>query len=177
MVYLFVYQSMVISTTSDIKGKTIIKIHGIARGNTVRARNLGKDIWASLKNIVGGEIDEYTRLQAQSREQAIQRMTADANSMGANGIVNVRITTSMIMQGCSEIMAYGTAVTLEQMDNSEMIFSIVIWLVIIISLIYLLVRKIIKEENEDYENRDNQLITPLRQTAQDDILCGIQPHL
>ena len=104
---------MVIATTSDIKGKTIIKIHGIARGNTVRARNLGKDIWASLKNIVGGEIDEYTRLQAQSREQAIQRMTADANSMGANGIVNVRITTSMIMQGCSEIMAYGTAVTLE----------------------------------------------------------------
>ena len=104
---------MIIATTSDIKGKTIIKIHGIARGNTVRARNLGKDIWASLKNIVGGEIDEYTRLQAQSREQAIQRMTADANSMGANGIVNVRITTSMIMQGCSEIMAYGTAVTLK----------------------------------------------------------------
>ena len=104
---------MIIATTSDIKGKTLIKIHGIARGNTVRARNLGKDIWASLKNIVGGEIDEYTRLQAQSREQAIQRMTADANSMGANGIVNVRITTSMIMQGCSEIMAYGTAVTLE----------------------------------------------------------------
>ena len=104
---------MIIATTSDIKGKTIIKIHGIARGNTVRARNLGKDIWASLKNIVGGEIDEYTRLQAQSREQAIQRMTADANSMGANAIVNVRITTSMIMQGCSEIMAYGTAVTLE----------------------------------------------------------------
>ena len=104
---------MIIATTWDIKGKTIIKIHGIARGNTVRARNLGKDIWASLKNIVGGEIDEYTRLQAQSREQAIQRMIADANSMGANGIVNVRITTSMIMQGCSEIMAYGTAVTLE----------------------------------------------------------------
>ena len=104
---------MIIATTSDIKGKTIIKIHGIARGNTVRARNLGKDIWAGLKNIVGGEIDEYTRLQAQSREQAIQRMTADANSMGANAIVNVRITTSMIMQGCSEIMAYGTAVTLE----------------------------------------------------------------
>ena len=104
---------MIIATTSDIKWKTIIKIHGIARGNTVRARNLGKDIWAGLKNIVGGEIDEYTRLQAQSREQAIQRMIADANSMGANGIVNVRITTSMIMQGCSEIMAYGTAVTLE----------------------------------------------------------------
>ena len=168
---------MIITTTADIQGKRIVKIHGIARGNTVRARNIGRDIWASLKNVVGGEISEYTRLQAQSREQAIQRMIKDANSLGANGIVNVRITTSMIMQGCSEIMAYGTAVTLEQMDDNEMIFSIVIWLIIIASLIYLLVRKIIKEENEDYENRDNQLITTLPQTAQDDILCGIQPHL
>ena len=104
---------MIICTTPNIIGKTIIKTHGIARGNTVRARNLGRDIWAGLKNVVGGEISEYTRLQAQSREQAIQRMIADANSLGANGIVNVRITTSMIMQGCSEIMAYGTAVTLE----------------------------------------------------------------
>ena len=104
---------MTITTTADIQGKRIVKIHGIARGNTVRARNIGRDIWASLKNVVGGEISEYTRLQAQSREQAIQRMIKDANSLGANGIVNVRITTSMIMQGCSEIMAYGTAVTLE----------------------------------------------------------------
>ena len=155
---------MIISTTPDITGKRITKIYGIARGNTVRARNVGKDIWAGLKNLVGGEISEYTRLQAQSREQAIQRMITDANSLGANAIVNVRITTSMIMQGCSEIMAYGTAVTLEQMDNSEMFFSIIIWLVIIVSLIYLLVRKIIKEENEDYENRDNQLIIKLPQT-------------
>lgn len=104
---------MIISTTPDIKGKRITEIYGIARGNTVRARNIGRDIWAGLKNLVGGEISEYTRLQAQSREQAIQRMIADADSLGANGIVNVRITTSMIMQGCSEIMAYGTAVTLE----------------------------------------------------------------
>ena len=104
---------MIISTTSDIQGKRIVEIHGIARGNTVRARNIGRDIWASLKNVVGGEISEYTRLQAQSREQAIQRMITDANSLGANAIVNVRITTSMIMQGCSEIMAYGTAVTIE----------------------------------------------------------------
>ena len=104
---------MIITTTSDIQGKRIVKINGIARGNTVRARNIGRDIWASLKNVVGGEISEYTRLQAQSREQAIQRMITDANSLGANAIVNVRITTSMIMQGCSEIMAYGTAVTIE----------------------------------------------------------------
>ena len=104
---------MIITTTETIPNKEVTEILGIARGSTVRARNIGRDIFAGLKNIVGGEIDEYTKLQAQSREQAIQRMIADANSMGANGIVNVRITTSMIMQGCSEIMAYGTAVTLE----------------------------------------------------------------
>ncbi len=104
---------MVISTTNDVMGKRVTRIHGIARGNTVRARNVGKDIWATFKNIVGGEISEYTKLQAQSREQAIQRMIKDAESLGANGVINVRITTSMIMQGCSEILAYGTAVTLE----------------------------------------------------------------
>ena len=104
---------MVISTTNDVMGKRVTRIHGIARGNTVRARNVGKDIWATFKNIVGGEISEYTKLQAQSREQAIQRMIKDAESLGANGVINVRITTSMIMQGCSEILAYGTAVTIE----------------------------------------------------------------
>ena len=81
-------------------------------------------------------------------------MKDDAKSLGADAVINVRITTSMIMQGCSEIMAYGTAVKLSYMNDSEMIFSIVIWLVIIASLIYLLIRKIIKEENEDFENRD-----------------------
>ena len=85
---------------------------GIARGNTVRSRNAARDIFAALKNVVGGEIDEYTKLQAQAREQAISRMKDDAKSLGADGVVNVRITTSMIMQGCSEIMAYGTAVKL-----------------------------------------------------------------
>ena len=104
---------MKITTTAEIPGKRIVKTHGIARGNTVRARNVGKDIWASFKNIVGGEISEYTKLQAQSREQAIQRMIKDAESLGANGVINVRMTTSMIMQGCSEILAYGTAVTIE----------------------------------------------------------------
>ena len=74
---------------------------------------LARDIFAALKNIVGGEIDEYTKLQAQSREQAISRMIANAQDLDADAIVNVRITTSMIMQGCSEIMAYGTAVKLD----------------------------------------------------------------
>ncbi|MGB1971833.1 MAG: YbjQ family protein [Flavobacteriaceae bacterium] len=103
---------MLILTTAEVPNKTIKEIHGIARGSTVRARNFGSDIFAGLKNIVGGEISEYTKLQADSREQALQRMQSDAERMGANAIVNVRITTSMVMQGCSEILAYGTAVTL-----------------------------------------------------------------
>tara|TARA_B100000035_G_C20538588_1_gene352866 strand:+ start:73 stop:387 length:315 start_codon:yes stop_codon:yes gene_type:complete len=104
---------MIISTTPSIDGKNIKETLGIARGNTVRARNVAKDIWAGLKNVVGGEISEYTRLQAQAREQAISRMIENAKSMNADAVVNVRITTSMIMQGCSEIMAYGTAVKLD----------------------------------------------------------------
>lgn len=104
---------MIITTTPYVQGKNITNTIGIARGNTVRARNVARDIWAGLKNVVGGEISEYTRLQAQSREQAISRMIDDAESLGADAVINVRITTSMIMQGCSEIMAYGTAVKLD----------------------------------------------------------------
>lgn len=103
---------MIISTTERIPNKEIVEILGIARGSTVRARNIGRDIMAGFKNIVGGEIEEYTQLQAQSREQALQRMIEDAKKMGADAIVNVRLTTSMIMQGASEILAYGTAVKL-----------------------------------------------------------------
>jgi len=83
---------------------------GVARGSTVRARNFGYDIFAALKNIVGGEIDEYTKLQAQSREQAIQRLIQDATDLDADAIINLRLTTSMVMQGAAEILAYGTAV-------------------------------------------------------------------
>ena len=104
---------MLLTTTPTIPNKTIKKALGIARGSTVRARNVGQDIFAGLKNIIGGEISEYTKLQAQSREQAIQRMTKDAEMLGANAIINVRLTTSMVMQGCSEILAYGTAVIVE----------------------------------------------------------------
>ena len=106
-------QIMIITTTETIPNKEIIETLGIARGSTVRARNVGRDIFAGLKNIVGGEISEYTKLQAQSREEAIERMKADANSLGANAIVNVRFATSVIMQGASEILAYGTAVKLK----------------------------------------------------------------
>jgi uncharacterized protein YbjQ (UPF0145 family) len=104
---------MLLVNTPVVPNKTIIETFGIARGSTVRARNVGQDIFAGLKNIIGGEISEYTKLQAQSREQALQRMIVDAEKMGANAIVNVRLTTSMVMQGCSEILAYGTAVIVE----------------------------------------------------------------
>ena len=104
---------MIIVNTPSIPNKTIIELLGIARGSTVRARNVGQDIFAGLKNIIGGEISEYTKLQAQSREQALERMKDDAERIGANAIVNVRLTTSMVMQGCSEILAYGTAVVVK----------------------------------------------------------------
>jgi uncharacterized protein YbjQ (UPF0145 family) len=104
---------MLIVTTPTATNKEITETLGIARGSTVRARNVGQDIFAGLKNIIGGEISEYTKLQAQSREQALQRMTEDAERLGANAIVNVRLTTSMVMQGCSEILAYGTAVIIK----------------------------------------------------------------
>jgi uncharacterized protein YbjQ (UPF0145 family) len=104
---------MIITNTETVAGREITESIGIARGSTVRARNVGRDIFAGLKNLVGGEIDEYTRLQAQAREEAMQRMTKDAENMGADAIVNIRFTTSMIMQGASEILAYGTAVKLK----------------------------------------------------------------
>ena len=105
---------MLISTTDKIPGHEIVKVIDIARGSTVRARNIGRDIFAGLKNLVGGEISEYTKLMADAREQAIQRMVADAESIGADAIINVRFTTAMVMQGCSEILAYGTAVKLQE---------------------------------------------------------------
>ncbi len=103
---------MLISNTDFISGREIVEVIDIARGSTVRARNIGRDIFAGLKNLVGGEISEYTRLMADAREQAIGRMVADAESLGADAVINVRFTTAMVMQGCSEILAYGTAVKL-----------------------------------------------------------------
>ena len=102
---------MLISTTETIAGKEIKETLGIARGSTVRARNIGRDIFAGLKNLVGGEITEYTQLLAESREEALKRMLADAADLGADGVVNVRFNTANVMQGCSEILAYGTAVS------------------------------------------------------------------
>ncbi|MBR63193.1 MAG: hypothetical protein CMC60_03920 [Flavobacteriaceae bacterium] len=104
---------MKISNTETIANQTINETLGIARGSTVRSRNIGRDIFASLKNIVGGEIEEYTKLQADAREQALKRMISDAQRLGADAVVNVRFTTSVVAQGASEMLAYGTAVKLK----------------------------------------------------------------
>ena len=103
---------MIITTGEQIPGKKIVEILGIARGSTVRARNVGRDIFAGLKNLVGGEISEYTQLQAEAREQAMQRMQEDAEKMGADAVINMRMNTSVITQGASEMLVYGTAVKL-----------------------------------------------------------------
>lgn len=106
-------KNMLITTTETIPNKKIKEVVGIARGSTVRARNAAKDIFAAIKNFIGGEIEEYTKLQADSREQALSRMIDDAKKNGADGIVNVRFMTSVISQGAAEVLAYGTAVTFE----------------------------------------------------------------
>jgi len=102
---------ILLTTTETFPGHTVTGVLGIARGSTVRARNIGRDITAVFKNIVGGELDEYTKLQAESREQALERMAEDAKRLGADAVINVRITTSVITSGAAEILAYGTAVT------------------------------------------------------------------
>ena len=104
---------IIISTIDHIPGRETAEVLGIVRGSTVRARNIGRDIFASFKNFVGGEISEYTKLQAHAREQSLQRMMEDAEKLGADAVVNVRFTTSTIVQGASEILAYGTAVKLK----------------------------------------------------------------
>ncbi len=104
---------MFLSTTDTIGGKKIVKHLGLVKGNTIRARHIGRDIMAGLRNIVGGEISDYTKMMAESREQALDRMVEDAQKLGANAIVQVRFATSMIMQSASEILAYGTAVVVE----------------------------------------------------------------
>ena len=103
---------MHITTINEIPGKKISETLGIARGSTVRTRNVGKDIFAAFKNLIGGEVKAYTKLQADAREEALQRMIDDAKSLGANAVVCVRFQTSVMMAGASELLAYGTAVKL-----------------------------------------------------------------
>lgn len=104
---------MIITTSDSVPGKKVKKILGIARGNTVRARNVGRDFLAGLKNVVGGEIKSYTELLSQARDEAHNRMVNEAQEMGADAIINVRFMTSMVMAGSAEMLAYGTAVKLK----------------------------------------------------------------
>ena len=105
---------MITVSTNEVAGKTIIQTLGLVEGNTIRARNLGRDILAGLKNIIGGEIEEYTKLMAESRDQALDRMCKQAEDIGANAVVGVRFSTSYIMGSAAEILAYGTAVVVDE---------------------------------------------------------------
>lgn len=104
---------MIVVTSDHVEGKKISKTIGMVKGSTIRARHLGRDIMAGLRGMVGGEVTEYTKLMADAREQAIQRMVEEAEKQGANAVVSMRFTTSMVMQNASEILAYGTAVLVE----------------------------------------------------------------
>lgn len=104
---------MIVVSSSTVAGKRTVKTLGMVKGNAVRARHIGKDILAVFKNIVGGEIEEYTKLLAESREQSIDRMMVEAEKLGANAVVDTRFSTSYIMANAAEILAYGTAVVVE----------------------------------------------------------------
>jgi len=106
--------AMITVTTETIHGRRIVKVLGLVRGNTIRARHAGHDFMAGLRNITGGEIVEYTKMIAESREQSIDRMVDEAEALGANAIVGLRFTTSSMMQGAAELLAYGTAVVVEE---------------------------------------------------------------
>ena len=104
---------MIVVTSENITGKRIVKTLGLVRGNTVRARHIGRDIMAGLRNIVGGEVHEYAKLVAESREQSLDRMVAEAEELGANAVIAARFTTSVLMGGAAELLAIGTAVVIE----------------------------------------------------------------
>ena len=104
---------MIVTTLAEVPGKKTTKVLGLARGNTIRARHIGKDIMAGLRGVVGGEVSEYTKLFAESREQALDRMVEEAESLGADAVLGVRFATSMVMSAAAELMVYGTAVVLE----------------------------------------------------------------
>jgi uncharacterized protein YbjQ (UPF0145 family) len=104
---------MIVVTDMQIAGKRVVRTLGLVRGNTIRARHLGKDILAVMRTLVGGEVSEYTKMMAESREQALDRMVEEAEELGANAVIGTRFMTSMLMQGAAELLAYGTAVIVE----------------------------------------------------------------
>jgi len=107
---------MIVVNTEPIPGKKIVETLDIVKGNTIRARHVGKDILAAFKNVIGGEIEEYTKMVAESREQSLDRMVEEARKLGADAVVNVRFMTASMMQGAAELLAYGTAVKLEDSE-------------------------------------------------------------
>ncbi len=104
---------MIICSTDTVPGKKIVKVFGLVRGNTIRARNIGRDILAAFKNLAGGEITQYTKMMAETREQALDRLSEDAERLGANAIVALRFATTSMMQSAAEFLVYGTAVLIE----------------------------------------------------------------
>ncbi len=104
---------MIVVTTAEISGKRIVRTLGLVRGNTIRARHLGKDIVAILRNVAGGEIHEYTKMLAEAREQAIDRLVEDAEALGANAVIGMRFESTMIQSGAAEMLCYGTGVVVE----------------------------------------------------------------
>jgi uncharacterized protein YbjQ (UPF0145 family) len=104
---------MIVVTTHDLPGFQVVQVHGLVRGNTIRARHIGKDLIAVLRNVAGGEITEYTKMLAEAREQSIDRMLEEAEALGSNAVLGVRFQTSMVQSGAAEMLCYGTAVTVE----------------------------------------------------------------
>ncbi len=105
---------MIVVSDDKIAGTRVVRTLGLVRGNTIRARHLGKDLMAKMRNLVGGEVSEYTKVMAESREQALDRMVEEAEELGANAVISTRFATSMLMQGAAELLAYGTAVVIEE---------------------------------------------------------------
>jgi uncharacterized protein YbjQ (UPF0145 family) len=104
---------VIVATTENIAGHRVVRTLGLVRGNTIRARHVGKDIMAGFRNMVGGEISEYTKLLGEAREQSVDRMVEEATGLGANAIIMARFSTSQVMSGAAELLAYGTAVVVE----------------------------------------------------------------
>ncbi len=110
---------MIVVNTETIAGYEILEVKGLVQGNTIRAKHLGRDVAASFKNLLGGELKGYTELLVEARRQALERMLAQAEQLGANAVVNVRFTTSAVTQGAAELYAYGTAVTVEPVQDAQ----------------------------------------------------------
>ena len=104
---------MIVTTSDEVPGYRVLTTHGLVRGNTIRARHAGRDIMAVLRNLAGGEVHEYTKMLAEAREQAIDRMLEEAEALGANAVMGIRFQTSMVMAGAAEMLCYGTAVTIQ----------------------------------------------------------------